>query len=193
MPKRGAFGAPDSEVCVVRPVTDISCAVAWCAGEPPRNRMSTPDESSDDNAQRMDIEASPTESNTTEPNPYLRWKCGAELVPPLMRENAAAVALVAAILYGTVAEWPTIIISEAVAVLIYRLLLDKQRRAEQFAAATWADVHVVLASLARHERVAPDTAAADRLKAGLARSHCYACTCTVPGYASVLRLDSILR
>eukprot|EP00966_Prymnesium_polylepis_P175666 4065820-Prymnesium_polylepis.1 len=154
--------APDHQVCDRPPPTDILCTDAWCAGERPVNRMSRPNASINKDGQRMDVEEPATVTQTEQPPPILRWKVGVE-VPPLVRENAAAVALVASILSGTIVEWPPIGISEAVAVLIYRLLLDKQRRAAQFAASTWADVYVVLASLARRECVATDAAAAKKL------------------------------
>eukprot|EP00966_Prymnesium_polylepis_P228468 5287695-Prymnesium_polylepis.1 len=86
--------------------------------------------------------------------PNLRWKRGVEL-PPLARDNPAAVALVQSILEGTIVEWPAIVVSEAVAELIYRLMLDKDRRAALFAQSSWAQVYAVLASLARRERVQP--------------------------------------
>jgi hypothetical protein len=116
----------------------------------------------------MDVEETSAGAETEQPVPIIRWKRGAE-APLLVRENAAAVALIASILNGTIVEWPPIEISEAVAVLIYRLMLDKEWRAAQFAQSTWADVYVVLASLARRERVrrgrSGQSAAGDRPQA----------------------------
>eukprot|EP00966_Prymnesium_polylepis_P174650 4041992-Prymnesium_polylepis.1 len=125
--------------------------------------MSRTDGTISDNGEAMDVEAPAVESSTPEPSPNLRWKCGAE-VPRLVRENADAVALVESILSGSIVAWPAIEVTEAVAVQIYRLILDQQRRAAQFAQRSWADVYVVLASLARRELVAPAAAAVKKLQ-----------------------------
>eukprot|EP00966_Prymnesium_polylepis_P155751 3597556-Prymnesium_polylepis.1 len=100
--------------------------------------MQTTGTSRDDHGRPMNVEEPEAVTQTEQPPPTMRWKRGAEL-PPLIRENEAAVALVASILSGTIFEWPDIEISEAVAVLIYRLMLAKERRAAQFAPLTWAD------------------------------------------------------
>ena len=55
----------------------------------------------------------------------LAWKRGIE-VPPLLPSNAAAVALFQTILDGTAVELPSIEVSEAVAVLVYRLVVSRE-------------------------------------------------------------------
>ena len=52
--------------------------------------------------------------------PDLIWKRGVE-VPPFSLANAAAVELVSSILAGTVGELPRVVVSEAVAIQIYRM------------------------------------------------------------------------
>jgi hypothetical protein len=145
LPKRGAFGAPDHQVCDRPPSSDVLCTDACCTGQLSVNPILMSDASANDDGQRMDVEEPAAVTPTEQPAPIIRWKVGAE-VRPLCRENPAAVALFALILSGTIVEWPTIEVSEAVAVLIYRLMLDKERRAAHFASSTRADVYVVLAS-----------------------------------------------
>ena len=55
----------------------------------------------------------------------LIWKRGIQ-VPPFCLGNAAAVQLCESILAGTIANLPNIIVSEAVAVLIYRMCHSKE-------------------------------------------------------------------
>ena len=101
--------------------------------------------------------------------PNLRWKAGVEL-PPFISSNIEAVRLCEAILLGVVVEFPTIVVSEAVAIQIYRLIFDVQRCANSLKRATWADLYLILASLARRELVvvaAQD--AVDRLRLLVAR------------------------
>ena len=58
----------------------------------------------------------------------LLWKRGVE-VPPLLPANPAAVLLCQSILDGTAVELPSIVVSEAVAVLIFRLVVKSKSSA----------------------------------------------------------------
>eukprot|EP00966_Prymnesium_polylepis_P158421 3662053-Prymnesium_polylepis.1 len=76
--------------------------------------MSSTNTSRDADVRPMDVEEPTVLTQAQQPPPILRWKVGAEL-PPLVRENDAAVALVESILSGSIVEWPPIEVSEAVA------------------------------------------------------------------------------
>ena len=71
------------------------------------------------------------------------------VVPPLVASNHAAVELCEAILEGTIEEFPDIFISEAVAVQIYRLVMDSGVRAASLKPTGLQGVHRILASLSR--------------------------------------------
>ena len=58
----------------------------------------------------------------------LKWQRGVQ-APPFVASNLAAVQLCEGIIAGTVMEIPHIFLSEAVAVQIYRLVMDRQRAA----------------------------------------------------------------
>ena len=56
----------------------------------------------------------------------LSWKPGVEL-PPFFLANSAAVELCQSILAGRVAELPHVIVSEAVAIQVYRMCTSARR------------------------------------------------------------------
>ena len=95
------------------------------------------------------------------------WEPGKEL-PPFTIDNSAAVNLCVQIVDGTAVHLPSIVISEAVAVQVYRLVHDKEAPSVLKASKARV-VYVILASLARRALVAPDDAAAMRLDKVLAR------------------------
>lgn len=66
---------------------------------------------------------------------------------PFRRSNAAAAPLCQRILDFTGVNFPAIEISESVAILLYRLVLDMKERASEFAACTWNGAYKLLASL----------------------------------------------
>jgi hypothetical protein len=90
----------------------------------------------------MEAEPTPNCPCPPGPAPNLHWVPGKE-VPPLVASNRLAVALCARILSGTNEEWPLILVSEAVAIQVYRLVLDAKLRAVAFKSATWADLYTI--------------------------------------------------
>ena len=107
-------------------------------------------------------------TNDAQAPDWIRWKRGVEL-PPFTNTNPAAVQLCLQIVHGTTQHVPKIDISEAVAVQIYQLICDSTVRAEELKDCGIGGVYVILASLARGALVAPDAAAAKRLRVVLAR------------------------
>jgi len=95
------------------------------------------------------------------------WEPGEDL-PPFSIDNPAAVNLCVQIISGVVGDLPAIIVSEAVAVQIYRLVRDRKAPPE-LKGSEIRTVYVILASLARRALVAPDAAAAMRLDKVLGR------------------------
>ena len=95
------------------------------------------------------------------------WVPGEEL-PPFTIDNPAAVDLCLQIILGTAVNLPAIIVSEAVAVQIYRLVRDTSAPRELKASERSA-VYAILASLARGTLVEVDAAAARRLDLVLGR------------------------
>ena len=91
----------------------------------------------------------------------VQWKRGSE-PPPFIAGNPAAVTLCLQIISGTAVELPAIIVSEAVAVQVYRLVRDKAAPKELQASGR-GGVYVILASLACRALVEPDDQAAKRL------------------------------
>lgn len=73
----------------------------------------------------MHKRAQPVESKADEPNPNLRCKVGVEL-PLFISSSSATVARVQSILEGTLDEWSTMVISEAVVAM--RALHDRRER-----------------------------------------------------------------
>ena len=98
------------------------------------------------------------------------WKRGEEL-PPFVASNSQAVSLCVQIIAGTAAV-PNIVLSEAVAVQIYRLFFDKSAPPELKRSGT-VGMYTVLASLFSGTNAtadtAADTAAAKRLHQALTR------------------------
>ena len=90
----------------------------------------------------------------------ISWTPG-ETPSPFVIGNQAAVNLCVQIISGTPVGLPTIIVSEAVAVQVYRLVRDKKAPPELKAHQISA-VYVILASLARRVLVAPGALAAKR-------------------------------
>ena len=88
----------------------------------------------------------------------LLWKRGVE-VPPLLPANPAAVLLCQSILDGTAVELPSIVVSEAVAVLIFRLVVKSKSLSQCDSSA----VYVILASLFHGRIVVADPDGAKRL------------------------------
>ena len=97
----------------------------------------------------------------------VQWKRGSEL-PPFIAGNPAAVTLCLQIISGTAVELPAIIVSEAVAVQVYRLVRD-QTAPKELQASGRGGVYVILASLACRALVAPDADKALQLDKVLTR------------------------
>ena len=97
----------------------------------------------------------------------ISWTPGAE-PPPLTIDHPAAVTLCVRIISGTRVNLPAIVVTEAVAVQIYRLVHDN-RVPHELKTFKRESVYVILASLARRVLVAPDAAAAKRLDRVLGR------------------------
>ena len=81
----------------------------------------------------------------------LQWTPGEE-PPPFTIDNQAAVKLCVQIISGESVDLPAIIVSEAVAVQVHRLVRNKEAPPELKASEISA-VYVILASLARRTRV----------------------------------------
>eukprot|EP00966_Prymnesium_polylepis_P205597 4764486-Prymnesium_polylepis.1 len=94
--------------------------------------------------QRLAIEAECDHAGPDSPSPVpsLRWKVGLE-TPLLVSSIPAAVELCRSILDGTAVELPSIAVSEAVAVQVYRLVVKDQA----LSSSSILDVYVILASL----------------------------------------------
>lgn len=101
------------------------------------------------------------------PHSALQWTPGEE-APPFSIDNPAAVNLCVQIISGAVGDLPAIIVTEAVAVQIYRLVRDRRAPPELKVSERNA-VYVILASLARRALVETDALAAIRLDNVLAR------------------------
>ena len=95
----------------------------------------------------------------------LRWRQG-EDVPPFFLSNAAAVDLCSSILDGTIVELPDFFISEAVAVLIYRMLSsgDSRLGGKLSDAARVRAAYVILATLSRRQLAPLDRGKVDALR-----------------------------
>ena len=59
----------------------------------------------------------------------MRWKMGVEL-PPFEKSNTEQVQLLVDLVAGTLEEVPSIGVSEAVAVMIWRLIFDREAKVE---------------------------------------------------------------
>jgi len=114
-----------------------------------------------------------------------QWKRGVE-PPPFICTNPAAVSLCENILAGNLETLPAIFMSEAIAVQVYRLVFDRDRRAESLKDIGIGGVYVILATLARRALAPADAAAAKRLKDVLARKPGSASR-TAPGLDTALR------
>ena len=95
------------------------------------------------------------------------WKRGVE-TPLLVKSNPAAVQLCIHILEGSI-DVPSLIVSEAVAVQIYRLVHDPSARADALKGAGMRGVYRILSVLAHGARAQPDAKAVERLRLLLAR------------------------
>ena len=78
------------------------------------------------------------------------WKPGHEL-PPFTSSNPAVFQLLQNILSGTAGELPSIVVSEAVSIQIYMLVVEQKALSE----CSMGAVYVVLASLARWGSLPP--------------------------------------
>ena len=72
--------------------------------------------------------------------------CRAELKHFLHRDPSA-IALCFGILDGSAPSFSAVFISEALAIPVYWLVLDKKPQAPEFLSCTWSDVYSILASL----------------------------------------------
>ena len=87
-----------------------------------------------------------------------RWKVGAE-PPPFVSTNGSVIRLLMSIVDDNIDVIPSIVVSNAVAVQIYRLLFDRFTRAAQLKDANITDrgLYIILASLVRGTRTEPPT------------------------------------
>ena len=76
----------------------------------------------------------------------IQWTPGVE-VPSFVATNRAAVLLCRAILAGVEPQWPLIVVSEAVAVQVFRLAFDWRAQGESSKTIGWPGVYTILASL----------------------------------------------
>ena len=130
-------------------------------------RLSRTDAMSIDEAILSEAEREYNSADSPSTLPDLRWKVGYEL-PIFVRSNSAAVQLCQSILDGTIVEFPSCAISEAVAIMVYRLVVG-QEAAEALKPSGLNGVYIILASL-YHQRVVPrDESAAARLRQVLVR------------------------
>jgi hypothetical protein len=109
-----------------------------------------------------DLGGAAGQSNDPCSHSAIQWTPGEE-APPFSIDNPAAVNLCVQIISGTVGDLPAIIVSEAVAVQIYRLVRDR-RAPPKLKGGAIGTVYVILASLARRTLVAIDALAAKRLR-----------------------------
>ena len=99
----------------------------------------------------------------------LRWKAGSE-VPPFVSSNASVVQLLKDLNDGIIESVPQIVVSEAVAVQVYRLIYDKHARSAAFKGVAAHGLYTMLASLAHGVRTEPpDRDAAESLRKMLGR------------------------
>ena len=86
----------------------------------------------------------------------VRWKVGVE-APPFMAANTSIMQLLLGIHDGTVDAIPSIVVSEAVAIQIYRLVFDKLAQSKVLRAASIAarGLYVIIASLVFGTRTVP--------------------------------------
>jgi hypothetical protein len=102
-----------------------------------------------------------------------------------LHRDPSAIALCFGILDGSAPSFPAVFVSEALAIPVYRLVLDKKPQAPEFLSCTWSDVYSILASLSLGQRVNGDSAAGERLRHLIARSEVSSRT---PGLEGALRL-----
>ena len=85
-----------------------------------------------------------------------------ELLPFLLR-SSSAVELCRDIVNGSATSIPVMHVSEALAILVYRLVIDVKTRAKELSTCSWADVYAILASLFLGQRVTSDSVAGKKL------------------------------
>lgn len=102
----------------------------------------------------MELDDGPRSGGLGAAPPSLQWKVGLE-PPPFVRTNEWAVMLLKAIVDGTAEAVPTIAISRAVAVQIYRLIFVQDARSPLLAGSAARGLYIILASLAHGTRTEP--------------------------------------
>ena len=95
--------------------------------------------------------------------PELRWKVGSE-APPFVSDNTLVVQMLKDLIDGTIETVPIIVVSEAVAVQIYRLIFDRFACASAMKGVAARGLYIILASLARGARTEPPDAKAKKTK-----------------------------
>jgi hypothetical protein len=108
----------------------------------------------------------------------------AELLP-FLRRSLSAVELCRGIVDGSATSIPVMHVSEALAILVYRLVIDDRTRAEELSTYVWGDVYAILASLSLGQRVTSDSAAGQKLNKLITRK---ASPSRPPGLDGALRL-----
>ena len=139
------FRAPDSLIWHLRVSQILSVPCEIGRNELPHNRMQVPVVPPNGVPESAQNDGATYFAQPQATFPNLRWKPGVEL-PLFLPSNPDAIHLCEAILAGT-AEVPPIVVSEAVAIQIYLLVLDKQRHTS-FVSASWVDYYRILATLA---------------------------------------------
>eukprot|EP00966_Prymnesium_polylepis_P096782 2242203-Prymnesium_polylepis.1 len=112
----------------------------------------------DNEQQSIEAECHRVGRDSPSPVGALRWKVGIDL-PTLLPSNPAAVELCQSILDGTAVELPPIAVSEAVAVQVYRLVVQD----DALSSHSRGDIYVILSSLHHGHIAAHDPEPAKRL------------------------------
>ena len=147
----------------------------------------------DEESTAMDIDGASDDAAAAAAIPLPTWTPGAQ-VPPFVATNGPAVQLCEAIMADTATDLPELVVSEALAVQIYRLVMNPaaQGGAAPLHSFGWAGVYRILASLARRQLVGSITITGDldRLRHALARKRSDS---KPPGLDGALRLAASQR
>jgi hypothetical protein len=123
----------------------------------------------DDEVQGLHMLGSPVGPNSSDPVQNLRWKTGVEL-PPFTRDNPAVVSLLVGLAAGELEPPAQILVSDAVAVLVYWLVFSSDRASPELKSIGWEGVYRILASLSLGALVpVPGSVAVLRLRVFLDR------------------------
>ena len=125
----------------------------------------------DEESTAMDIDGASDDAAAAAAIPFPTWIPGKQ-VPPFVATNGPAVQLCEAIMAGTATGLPELVVSEALAVQIYRLVMNPVTLAgaAPLQGIGWGGVYRILASLARRQLVDSSTPGGlDRLRYALAR------------------------